>query len=761
MREYNFLKNQSINKFYVSELHKEPYLIENDVMNYVGFDTKAGFTMRDYPCRTHFQKNHDISKVELEKNFSKYYLENDTKVDFSTFIPIPNYVKCYAMTYIKGEKGVNRFEIKTCGGVKIWLNGENVHTFSHYHRNDVKIFSFELDLTGDFDELLIMFDDLVERDAEYYIELITLQNIATALPVKDLTHEEFDHINGLVNELHFERPFYCDEEIVLSTKNRADLKINLHIDAHSDFIDFYSCKKTIVTEIGENKFPICFSDDIKTGFIAFGISIEYKTFKREITLATEIKHKKQSSEIDSLYDTNTIAGRKEASYHFAVLDADPSSFKLISILNHNDSKYKKEFDSIIDKEVNRISNCEDCSDFYLVALYYVVTKYRDHEFVDEAVINKIENLFVNFRYGFDEPGNDVMWWFSENHALLFFVLKYLTAIHMPKATFTRSNEMGEDRIDSSRENILSWLKDFNIAGLTEWNSVSYIPIDFIGLCAIHEFGDEEMKLLSKKSIDIIFDSIAEYSFNGSLKGSTQGRAYEKILCSTTTDAISGLNWVYANEGSKSSFAKGVMLLYISDYTPTKYYYETINSTVSAKRKQGVHQEVYTEVEKTDNYLISSVIDYNPGEKGYQEHLAGIMLGDCINMWVNHPGEEKVIGMNRPSFWGGNGINPIIKREKGLIRWEFDLSLDLLQVFPKYTHCYFPVAFFDEYEIFENCAFAKIGNSYVVVRCSQEFSLIDIGASANCELRAYGQKAIWEMEITDDIDRMKELINEKL
>ena len=51
-------------------------------------------------------------------------------------------------------------------------------------------------------------------------------------------------------------------------------------------------------------------------------------------------------------------------------------------------------------------------------------------------------MILNFRYWIDEPGNDVMWFFSENHALLFHICQYYAGTLYPNEVFTCSGRTG-------------------------------------------------------------------------------------------------------------------------------------------------------------------------------------------------------------------------------------------------------------------------------------------------------------------------------
>ena len=60
----------------------------------------------------------------------------------------------------------------------------------------------------------------------------------------------------------------------------------------------------------------------------------------------------------------------------------------------------------------------------------------------------------------------------------------------------------------------------------------------------------------------------------------------------------------------------------------------------------------------------------------------------------------------------------------------------------FTHAYFPVYAFDEYEIRDGWAFARKGEGYLALTSSQGLMLMESGDHAYRELRSNGQEVVW-------------------
>ena len=99
-------------------------------------------------------------------------------------------------------------------------------------------------------------------------------------------------------------------------------------------------------------------------------------------------------------------------------------------------------------------------------------------------------MLLGYRYWTDEPGNDVMWFWSENHALCFHTAQYLAGQLFPDALFANSGRTGVAQAEIGRQRLEAWLADIEANGFIEWNSPAYYPIDAIGLLALYELAED-------------------------------------------------------------------------------------------------------------------------------------------------------------------------------------------------------------------------------------------------------------------------------
>ena len=108
--------------------------------------------------------------------------------------------------------------------------------------------------------------------------------------------------------------------------------------------------------------------------------------------------------------------------------------------------------------------------------------------LEAGLRERIDQAILGYRYWMDEPGNDVQWYFSENHALLFHTAAYLAGHLLPDALFARSGRIGREQSAVGAQRVRHWLDHFETWEMAEFNSAPYFPIDLKGLCALYRAG---------------------------------------------------------------------------------------------------------------------------------------------------------------------------------------------------------------------------------------------------------------------------------
>jgi hypothetical protein len=143
--------------------------------------------------------------------------------------------------------------------------------------------------------------------------------------------------------------------------------------------------------------------------------------------------------------------------------------------------------------------------------------------------------------------------------------------------------------------------------------------------------------------------------------------------------------------------------------------------------------------KTPDYMLSSVQDYRPGEKGYQQHIWQATFDENAVVFVTHPACVSENGAHRPGFWTGNYVLPRVAQWKDVLIAVHKLPDDDWMGF---THAFFPGSVFDEIAMQENWVFGRKGEGYIALHASSGLELIRRGTAAFKELRSYGKETVW-------------------
>ncbi|MEM9326174.1 MAG: hypothetical protein AAGA85_10980 [Bacteroidota bacterium] len=174
------------------------------------------------------------------------------------------------------------------------------------------------------------------------------------------------------------------------------------------------------------------------------------------------------------------------------------------------------------QELKYVEGEYDCSDFRLVNMVRILYKYEDR--VPPEVLEQTKETLFNFRYWWDEPGQNSMCYWSENHQILFASAEYLIGQKYRDVTF-KNDYTGQDHMDKARIRILDWLEMRWKYGFTEFYSEVYYKEDLGALINLIDFAeDEEVKTKSQIIMDLLFYDVATQSLKTTF-ASASGRAY--------------------------------------------------------------------------------------------------------------------------------------------------------------------------------------------------------------------------------------------
>jgi len=202
----------------------------------------------------------------------------------------------------------------------------------------------------------------------------------------------------------------------------------------------------------------------------------------------------------------------------------------------------------LDGTLKFITTEYDCSDFRLVNVIRILYEYGDK--IPAENLSKIEDVLFNFRYWWDEPGENSMCYWSENHQILFASAEYLIGQKYPEIVFHNSGLTGKQHMEKARKRILDWLEMRWKYGFIEYNSGVYYKEDIGAIINIIDFvHDEEIVKKTKIIFDLLFFDVAMQN-NKNYFVTVSGRAYEGNRKGGSGATLGGLTNYFWGDGKQ-------------------------------------------------------------------------------------------------------------------------------------------------------------------------------------------------------------------
>lgn len=686
-----------------------------------------------YPVRSAFlQEDYITDAPYIDRDFHGLYFPwANRKVDFSTFCHRPKVLSVYTRVFFHCETACDiAFNLKTCGGVKVWLNGEEVLLYKAYERNVPNSRHFTVSAKTGTNELLVFANDLAERDVFFYYELTNESQLPLMCHVPlDQPQEKIDGAKAFLSSIYLEKDTYVGEPIVLRYGSNL-LKEAVTL--------FWGPEQVAVTLAPEKDYAIIgdagnWEDPYfnKTSSDYFPIGMEVDGLK----IATRLYLATYNSRLTQITPAVTIEGRKQQSLKVTVTEANEGEIGTALALLAYENTCSKRCRDIIETHMERIEERLDCADFRLAVILVMVDRYG--HLLPEDLKARIKTAALNFRYWCDEPGNDVMWFFSENHALLFHVAQYLTGHLYPGERFV-SGRTSEAQKDMGYRRIHRWFEEFLPVGFGEWNSLTYLPVDCIAFFTLYAIApDDRVRSLAAEALDYTFDIIAE-NLHHTVFATSYGRTYEHTLKGLALGELAMYAWIAWGQGTVNVKNHATTLFAISNYEPRAHREKRDLSqgrSHTFTRHQG-HHRAKTYIHKRAEYSLASAGNFYPFETGVQQHFINLSFSEAqLPIWLNHPGERVFSGHNRPSYWAGWQTIPLMGQHKNLlmagIRMKDSDEVDFI-------HASLPLTAFDSYEAGPQWFLFRKGNAYGAFWFAGGYRLTLSGANTKKELIAPGR-----------------------
>ena len=657
-------------------------------------------------------------------------LSDDTDmVDFSGFWYYPTEITVYSKMIIESEeKTVLPVTVTANGSLILWNNGSEAFRVYSERLNHDTVREAAIPLAKGKNEIVVALNELGERNTlvRFGIRNNSEKTVVTAVPTA-MKEEEAEEIRRFMDSLDMiqKSGVLCFSSCVVSFPLSlliADENRNSETIALDRGISSFTCRDT-------------FGSHILTASVQYEGALFRKGFYRF------------EKEKPFLPAAGTEMERKRAYIDDLISRGKPSPALLIAGLSRGLNLYDV-CSRPVRNSIERIVRRADCSDFRLTEIIWMYCLGKD--ILPSSLLEEFKSCMLGYRYWFTEKGNDVMWFFSENHALCLHASEYIAGRLFPDEVFSNSGMTGREHMTHALLMIREWFSSVLEYGYTEWCSVNYLPIDMLGYMTLLKFSrNEEIESFCRRALDMTFRFYAMQCYRGMLLGAN-GRAYISDVLSPTdiqANAFCYFAWgtPYATYGYKPT------LYALLDEYECPQYLKRIALPEDGMEEHFVQGKDRIEITivKTKDYFIGSSSSSLEGKRGDQEHLFDAMVGDEDGrFWINHPGEARVLGTRRPGYFTGNGYTPHVSQYKSsaVISFRFPDSAEV-----NFTHLICFRNFFDRQILGERNLFLRRGSVNVFIHADNGLHLPETESLSRYELRSPGLNNTWYVRIDDTMD----------
>lgn len=743
----------AINIWSVSPIQAQPFagtpaLAEDRV----GYRFINGFVdVGDLPCRKAFWAEMKGRSVALKTDWpveTLYAPEANRRVEFTSFWYTPTHVQRWCRTTLSADQaGPVRFRLATCGGVRIWVNGGLAASFEPLTRNIEHSTEITLPLQAGENTLIAHMEEICERDTVWFFELTCLDAVALAVPLQSLGDPEAAMVlRRLADGVRPERDVFTDQPFVLLFGQPAPAPVQVRVRAFSLGHD-RACllDATHSLPAGQTRLPVADPGAVPPGYHALVVTLSLGStdLERKLDAAFMVQTVPPPAAAD-------LPTRKLAALHYAAANGNLRIGRVLAMLEvglQDEPTLRK----ILDSTLLSIEQRYDCSDFSMVTLLWVWAAHADK--LPEDLRQRVKAAILGYRYWVDEPGNDTMWFWSENHTLCFHVSQALAGALFPQEIFSTSGRTGAEQAALGTARLHLWFESVEDHGLVEWNSAAYYPIDFIGLFGLHQWAEPAIAQRAKAMLDKLFIMIGLHTLAGVPAGS-MGRAYDKELRAGPLTELASFCQVAFGEGWLNGGVAALPQFCASAYLPPLEAYDYARPApgraYEARYTQGLDHGGRLILYKTAAVQLSTVVDHRTGEHGHQQHVIDIRLHGhpMARLWINHPGEDDPWGHQRPSYWAGNGVLPRVGQWQDTALMVFNLGDDARL---PWTHAFAARDGLDFLDLHQGWLVARSGQGSAALWASGGLTAITSGSTAGREFRAPGHRCGWVSIVADTPD----------
>ncbi len=363
-------------------------------------------------------------------------------VDFSRFRHAPTLIRRGFRCAVRAaEAGVAEIEVATCGGVTVWADGREVLQFEPFTRNVADRTALALEVGPEPMELTVALEDLHERDTTCFFAMIPRSGPALETRAPGLNAGRIGAAARALASLRTDRVFYESGDISVVCDDPPAFDLPLRLVAHGQFMRGgiagpRRVRESIGFEVGPGRteaalMPVA---EAEHGCVELAFEAEIDGARLERVIGTTVVPPPVP-----LRGADVGERKAAAADRMVARGSFEPATALLLMARGGKPELAAE---IVDRALDDIEGRLDCADFSILPLLRI---WRDHrEALEPARRARLRKALLGFRYWLDEPGNDVMWFWSENHVLCFHVAQLAAGTFFPDEVFLNGGKTGRD-----------------------------------------------------------------------------------------------------------------------------------------------------------------------------------------------------------------------------------------------------------------------------------------------------------------------------
>lgn len=707
------------------------------------------------PARERLQNRSAPTKTDVPTGpFNTLYVGSySPNVDFSTFAYTPKMItRSLRCLLVPQHAGPAQFRIATCGQVRLWLGDKLIMHFAPFLLNTESAQEITIDLPAEPVTLTVELEDIHERNTENYMSVTWLGGTGVSAGIDHPQAVKIMAAGDMMDLLEGEPIIQMDNTIGLASETAAPFDMDVTITsiiqiARGDCayrLPQHPIRATMLE--GARKISLPQNDETPTGACMIAAEVEVAGIRIPRSIGTTILTRGVA------LTGETVEERKAEVLEIAKSDTGIEA--TVALVHCAQGHFTERTRIILEQALNGIEEQRDCSDFTMLPVLRI---WRDHrDVLPQDIKERIKTAILGYRYWMTEPGNDAMWFWSENHVLCFHVAQLIAGDIFGDTVFTNSGQTGTELKAEAYDRLHRWFDGMDRDGLCEWNSAAYYPIDLLALLSLHDMtSDTDLQARSVSLMDQIFVMTGLHMIGGSPAGA-QGRSYEKELLTGPINELGTVGAVAFSGIWYPEMGRASLTLCLSDYMPPKEVARLAapqdGDIIEARYFQGAGVAGKLTLWKDRHVQLSTVSEHMVGQLGSQQHLLDVYFAanPFARMWINHPGDRKPWSERRPSKLAGNHWLPHVVQHERCALAIYDIPDDTK--FVPFSQLFAVTQAFDQ---IDHCAphivLLRSGASTAVVHCSTSLQIETEGPYKDALYRANALRCGWAVVLEDTPD----------